>query len=358
MNRIIISEEQSKDFCSQLFQKIGASREHADIVAEHLTMAELRGLASHGLSRIPFYTAKLEHGGYNKNPSMKVLKEHDSTALLDADDALGAVSGKYALELCIKKARKAGCASVAVTHANHYGFLAYYTMMAAEQNMIGFTMCNAGASTAIWGTNERVLGTNPFSVAIPANKKRPIVYDGATSVVAQGKVAVAQIENKPIPGHWAFNKSGKPTTIASEAIAGTMRPFGDYKGSGIAILISLICAGLGGVAFDMEEENLRRIKDLSAGSDLSHFFTVIDISAFTDVESFKNRVDTFIDIAKKLNRAPGFDEIYMPGEIEFNKTDYFRAQGGFEIGPNLFSELKTIGDKYGLKYDMNVWVCD
>ena len=355
MSRIIIPEEESRSFVSQLFQTIGSDKKHADIVADHLTMAELRGQDSHGLSRIPFYTKKFEHGGYKANPDMRILKEDASTILLDADDALGVVSGSYAMALCMEKARKTGCASIAVTHSNHIGFLAYYTKMAVQRNMIGLALCNAGSSTAVWGTLERVLGTNPFSIGIPADKHLPVILDCATSVVAQGKVAVAQTENKPIPSHWAYGRDGEPTTVASEAMEGTMRPFGDYKGSGIAIAISLICAGLTGVPFDMEEENLRRIKDYSVGSELSAFFSVIDISKFTNVDQFKCRVDTFIDTVKSFKLAPYADHIYMPGEIEFNNVEANRAVGGFKIGPNLYANLKEIRDKYGVKFDMESW---
>jgi LDH2 family malate/lactate/ureidoglycolate dehydrogenase len=356
MNEIRIPEEQAIQFCSGLFQKIGASKEHADIVGDHLVFAELRGLYSHGLSRVMAYSEKLEKGAYNKKPCMKAVKESAGTATLDADKAFGAVSGIYAMELCMEKAKKNGVASVAVKNANHYGCLAYYTLAAAKKGMIGFTMCNCSAGTSVWGSNDRVLGTNPFSVAIPADKKWPIVYDGATSVVAQGKVAVAHIEKRSIPGHWCYDKEGSPTTDGSAAFFGTMRPFGDYKGSGIAMLISLLCAGLCDGYFDMEEEMLRLEQDLSAGGNLSDFFTVIDIAAFTDPEKFRRRVDTFIDLVKRSRKTPETAEIYVPGELEFSKVEEFRAQGGFTIGPNLFGELKASRDKYGLTFDMDQWV--
>jgi LDH2 family malate/lactate/ureidoglycolate dehydrogenase len=356
MGEIRVPEEQSTQFCSGLFQKIGASREHADIVGDHLTFSELRGLYSHGLSRVMTYSERLEKGAYNKNPHIRVVKEGAGTATLDADKAFGAVSGVYAMELCMEKAKKNGTASVAVKNANHYGCLAYYTLAAAKRGMIGFTMCNCSASTSVWGSNGRVLGTNPFSVAIPADKKRPVVYDGATSVVAQGKVAVANIEKRSIPGHWCYDKEGNPTSDGTAAFHGAMRPFGDYKGSGISMLIALICAGLCDTYFDMEEEMLRLEQDLSAGGNLSDFFTVIDIAAFTDPEKFKRRVDVFVDLVKMSRRITGTAEIYVPGELEFNKVEEFRARGGFTIGPNLFAGLKAARDRYGFDFDMDRWV--
>lgn len=354
MKRILLSEAQSRDYLSRLFQHMGSSAAQSEIVADHLTLAEMRGLASHGLSRIPFYTRKLRAGGYNAHPNFTVMRETSSTVLLDADNAIGLVSSTFAMQLCIEKARKTGCASVSVTHANHIGFLAYYTMMAARENMIGLAICNAGACTAVWGTNQRVLGTDPLSVALPALNHPPVVFDAATSVVAQGKIAVAAMEGNPIPDNWAFGPNGRPTTNANEALEGTMRPFGDYKGSGLAVIIALITAGLGGVAFDMEEENLRRAREDALGSDLSDFFAVVDISAFADVPAFRSRVDSFIDLVKAFRPAPGFDEILMPGEIEWRKCEKARA-GGFEIGENLYRVLQETNRDLGFKYDISAW---
>lgn len=354
MMSIRVSEAQSRDYLFRLFQHMGSSAAQSEIVADHLTLAEMRGLASHGLSRIPFYTRKLRAGGYNAQPNFTVLRETPSTALLDADNAIGLVSGTFAMQLCIEKARNTGCASVSVTHANHIGYLAYYTMMAAKENMIGLTVCNAGACTAVWGTNQRVLGTDPVSIAIPAMQNPPVVFDAATSIVAQGKVAVAKIEGKPIPDTWAFGPDGQPTAVASEALEGAMRPFGDYKGSGLAIMICLIAAGLGGVAFDMEEENLRRIREDALGSDLADFFTVIDPSAFTDVSTFRARVDSFISLVKAFRPAQGFDEILMPGEIEWRRYEKARVNG-FEIGENLYQALTETNRSLGFEYDTSAW---
>lgn len=356
MSGIFLTEQESRQFVSILFQKIGASKAHADMVADHLTMAELRGQASHGLSRIPFYTSKLRHGGYKIHPQLSILSETDSSALVDGDDALGVVAGTYGMELCIDKAAQTGSAVVAVAHSNHIGFLAYYTMLAAKRDMIGMAICNSGASTAVAGTTKPVLGTNPFSIAVPAKACRPVVLDCATSVVAQGKVAVASIEGKSIPGHWAYDQDGQPTTTARDALAGTMRPFGDYKGSGISIMISLICCCLTGMPFDMEDETMQRIHDLTAGSSMADLFLAIDISAFTAIDNFKTRVDKFIRIVKQYEQIPGISEIYMPGEKEFEQVTLHQKTGGFEIGLNLFQKLKEVSASFHLSYDFDSWI--
>lgn len=356
MEKIVISEEESKNFITELFQKAGVSKEQGEIVADHLTMAEMRGQASHGLNRIPFYLEKLEGGGYQAAPNMRIVKETKSTILLDGDHGIGIISAVAAMKKSMKKAKQTGCGITAVKNCNHIGFLAYYTMMAAREGMIGGAICNAGASTAVFGTYQAVLGTNPFSVALPADKKAMVVLDCATSIVAQGKVAIANRENKKIPKTWAYDKDGNITDSPKEALEGSMRPFGDYKGSGLGMIISMLTSGLTGMPFDMEKENLERISDSSAGSALAAQFWAVDISAFTDLESFKSRIDDFIGYVKHCNPFPGIQEIFIPGEKEFYEEKRNREKNGFEIGRGLYRKLSEIASKYGLNYDMKNWL--
>ncbi len=352
----VLTERQSFDFVSALFQALGLDAAQAAIVADHLTQAEMRCLASHGLSRVPIYARRLQRGGCKLNPDIRVICEKGASALVDGDDAMGAVSASFAMRLAIDKARTAGSATVALKNANHIGFLAYYTQMAAREGMLGMAICNSGASSAVWGTRERVLGTNPLSIALPTGGE-PIAFDAATSVVAQGKVAVAALEGRPIPDTWAYDPEGHPTTVAADALRGTMRPAGDYKGSGIAMMISLISAGLTGMPFDMEEETFARIADEARGSAIGAFFVAVDIGAFLDVQAFEARADVFSHQVKRFPCAPGFDEILLPGEIEQRATARARAQG-FTIGDQLREVLRTLGQSHGLGGQVDSWALD
>jgi LDH2 family malate/lactate/ureidoglycolate dehydrogenase len=279
-----------------------------------------------------------------------VLRESPGALVVDGDAAFGAVSAKYGMERCIEKARLNGSACVSVIHGNHCGFMAYYTMMAAKENMIGLALTNSMKNVTVWGTFRPFMGTNPLSVAIPAASERDVVFDAATSVVASGKLTVAQLEGKPIPDHWAVDSEGHSTTDPVAAAGGAMLPAGMYKGSGIAMLISLICAGLGDLPFDYElfEERV----NASACSDVGFFFHVINIAAFTDVGRFKDRVDGFIRTVKRLETAPGFEEVLMPGEKEFLFEEKCRKAGGFEIGLQLYEKLRDIGESLGLSLDV------
>ena len=247
-------------------------------------------------------------------------------------------------------------ASVSVTHANHIGFLAYYTMMAAKENMIGLAICNAGACTAVWGTNQRVLGTDPLSVALPALNHPSVVFDAATSVVAQGKSGGGRHRGKAHSGQLGVRaRRPNPPQPPPRRWRGPMRPFGDYKGSGLAIIIALITAGLGGVAFDMEQENLLRIRErtrwartcrISLWWSTSPPLLMSPRSAAGSIPSST--------LSRRFGPAPGFDEILMPGEIEWRKCEKARA-GGFEIGENLYHVLRQTNRDLGFEYDISAW---
>lgn len=354
--RIIIPEDQSKDYVSRLFQKLGAKKEDADIMGDHLTMAEMRGIYSHGLSRIPIYTSRLEQGGFNPNPEMKIEKDYPGSFMLDADWAFGPVSGKFAMDRLIERAKTTGFASCVITKSNHWGFLGYYPMMALPHDMIGFAFCNANGTTSIYGSPHRFVGTSPMSVAVPAGKQLSIVYDGASSTVAMGKVSVANMEGRSIPDDWTYDKDGKLTTNPADALTGggCMQAFGGYKGSGIAILISSLSAALSGMPNDFKNDDSSPASPNNVGGVMQ----VIDPSKFRDIADFKASIDEFIAAAKAQPKGEGVEEIYMPGEIEFNKVKFFREQGGFEVGPGLYQALQDAAKQYGLSYDFSGWVRD
>ena len=349
---IIIPEEQSKEYVSLLFQKLGASKEDSDIMGDHLTMAEMRGIYSHGLSRIPVYTGRLEGGGFNANAKMKIVKDYPGSFMLDADRGFGPSSGKFAMDKLVEKAKTTGFASAVITNSNHWGFLGYYPLMALEHDMVGFAFCNANKTTSIYGSPFRFVGTSPMSVAIPAGRCDPIVFDAASSTVAMGKVSVAKLEGRDIPVDWTYNKDGKETTNPADALQdGCMRAFGGYKGSGIATLISALSAALAAMPNDFQNDDSAP----SSSNNVGGVMQVIDISKFRDINEFKAQIDEFITAAKAQPKGEGVEEIYMPGEIEFNKMRAFRSQGGFEIGPALFTALKDTAAKFGLSYDFGGW---
>jgi LDH2 family malate/lactate/ureidoglycolate dehydrogenase len=351
MSRIIIPEDQSREFVSRLFQQLGAGKDHADTMGDHLTMAELRGVYSHGLIRIKSYVEKVKGGGYRTNPNIQFVKKNTASAILGADNGFGPVTSKLGMEYCIKTAKEHGTGSVIIKNSNHWGFLAYYPLMALKEDMIAFICCNAGPTTAIFGSTKLFSGTSPFCAVLPAARHDPLVLDLSCSMVAQGKIFVSAIEGKPIPETWAYDKNGDPTTDAKAALEGVMRPFGEYKGSSIAIIISLLTSGLAGMPIDIENTSG---SDPAKGNEVGGFMNVIDISKFRDIKEFKEQVDHYIDLAKQLPKSPGVKEIYMPGELEWINYRKNKAEG-VSIGPKLFEELKAVAKDCGFSYNFEGW---
>ena len=334
---------------ARVFEGAGASPEHAAAVAENLVLAELRGVASHGLSRVKVYCDRLDSKLINLNPEYK-FTQNGSAIVMDADNGLGAPAGVAGMDKTIEAARQYGVAACAVGNANHFGIAAYYGMRALAHDMIGMAFTSAPSNVAPWGGIKAYIGTNPLCYAVPAGERRPIVFDAATSIVARGKIILAGIEGKPIPDGWALDRNGNPTSDTAEALAGTVLPFGTYKGYGISIFIDILCAMLSGAEFG------RHIGELYANSgtrqNLGHFFVALDISKFTDVGLFKRRVDQMIDEIKANPRAPGVEEIYLPGEIEFDNEEINRKRG-LEIGRGVMAELAGACARYQLSLDPN-----
>ncbi len=341
MSKIRISPQKLKNFCSEVLQKSDVLEAEANIVADNLIEAELRGVRSHGVSLLKGYTEQLKKGAINTKPELKTLQEGISFGVLDADYALGAVAGRKAMEQCLGKARDTGIGCVTVTKATHFGMAAYYSMMALEKEMIGIALCNSGSIMAAYGGINRVLGTNPISIAVPSEGLFPLVYDGATSEAAYGKIVIAALENRSIPEGWALNPQGKVTTDAKEALQGTLLPFGGYKGSGLAIMVQILSAVLSG-AF------LNEFTGRGAYSgQVGYFFGAIDVSRFIDLKLFKKGIAKISAEVKASKLAQDTKTLYLPGEIEFiRKTENLRL--GIELNEGILRNLTQLGLDFGL----------
>jgi LDH2 family malate/lactate/ureidoglycolate dehydrogenase len=346
MADIILRPKKGMDFCTEAFMATGVPEPDAKLVAQNLVEAELRGHPSHGMSRLKFYIAKLEHGGFKARPNIKILKDRPSMLLMDSDLSLGAVAGKQAMSICIEKAKKTGVAVASVRNANHFGIAAFYAMMALEHNMIGFTTCNANKLQAVHGGASPLLGTNPIAIAVPAGKRYPLVYDGATSTVASGKMIVADIEGKAIPLGWALDAAGKPTTNPKAGLTGVLLPLGGYKGSGLAVMVDVLSAVLSGAMTSPHVNELRANPE--KGQMSGFFFGAIDIASFDDVDAFKAEIDRLIDELKGSKKMEGVEEIFMPGEIEFRSHEKL-SKTGFKIGPGVHNDLMQIKERFNLK---------
>jgi LDH2 family malate/lactate/ureidoglycolate dehydrogenase len=335
-------------FCMQVFEKLGVPHADAMITSDAIVGSNLRGLDTHGVLRIPVYAAKLKGGFINARLNLSPLRETAATAIIDGGNGLGQVIGYRAMEIAIRKAREVGVSFVSVRNSNHFGTCAHYSMMALPQNMIGIALTNASAQIAPTGGAQKMLANNPWSVAVPAGKRLPVVLDMANSVVARGKIRLAAKEGRSIPNDWAVNQNGEPTTDPKEALAGLLLPIGGYKGYGITLMVDLLTGVLANSGYGPRVEGLDIVEAISG---VGHSFLAVDISAFDDVTAFKARVDGYIDEIKGSRKAKGVEEIYLPGELEFLK-ERERRQEGIPLHINVVKDLRAIADEMGIALDL------
>ena len=337
-----------KTFCSEVFKKLGVPQGDAEVAADSLVTANLRGVDTHGVMRMPYYTAKLRSGVINPRANVVPVRETVATAMLDGQNGLGQVVASHAMQVAIRKAKEAGVAWVSVRNSNHLGACAYYSMMALAHDMIGLIATNASPRLAPTGGAERLFGNNPWSIAVPAGERLPVVLDLANSVVAAGKIRIALKEGKPIPEGWALNKDGEPTTDPQEALKGILLAIGGYKGYGITLMVDLLT---GVLADSNYGPRVKGMEVDSAVAGTAHTFMALDISAFGDVDAFKARMDGYIDEIKSSRKAKGSNVIYLPGELEFIK-ERERKETGIPLQTKVAEDLQKIGKEYGVPWEM------
>lgn len=345
----LIQADCLRNYCTELFRKVGVPADEAYRNADNLVDADLKGIESHGVSRMPIYLKRLRMGIVKLKTELKVVTESPGTAVYDAGNSMGAAASYKIMEAAIEKARNTGIAFITARNSNHYSAAAYFAQMALPHDMIGFTASNGPARMAPWGGTEPMFGTSPLAFAIPAGQELPIIGDMASCVVARGKIILAAKKGQPIPIGWARNKAGEDTTDAKEALEGTVLPFAGPKGYAIATMIEVLTGILAGSLFTTG------IKDLYADFEnptcTSHYFGAINVAAFGPVAEFKERMDEFIRSVKANPKAKGVEEIFLPGEIEL-RLKKRRLAEGIPVARVTLDDLKREGEQSGLPYDL------
>ncbi len=329
-----------------VFERLGCSAHDADLVADTLVEADLRGVYSHGVARVPIYALRLERGGCNPRPSLTIERENAATALVDGDFGLGQVVSQFAMQVALDKAATAGTSYVAVKRSNHHGAAAYWAMQALPRDMIGIaSTVSASNIMAPWGSRTPLLGNNPIAYAIPAGEEQPIVLDMATSVVARGKIMVAATEGRPIPAGWAIDREGRPTTDPRAALEGLVLPIAGPKGSGLSLVYGILGGLLPGADFGRQVGSMFGQPDQPQS--VGHFFQAIDIAAFRPVAEFKAELDQAIRDFKAAERVPGVEEILLPGEPEARHRARALREG-ILLGAGVVAELDEVGRRVGV----------
>jgi LDH2 family malate/lactate/ureidoglycolate dehydrogenase len=335
-------------FCVAVLEKAGVSRQNAEIVAHSLLAANLRGVDTHGITRLPIYVERLKAGLTNGHTQGVPVSETSTTAVYDGQDGLGQVVGTKAMQLAIRKAEAAGVGMVTARNSTHYGTAAYYAMMALDKDMIGIALTNSPSLMAPWGGRKAFLGTNPLAIAVPAGKQKPFVLDMATSVVARGAIILAAKKGETIPISWGLNKDGEPTTSAKEANEGALLPLGGHKGFGLAMAIEVLTATLAGGPFGPHIGELYNNPTRNQG--VGHFFGAIRIDRFRPVTEFKADMDAMIQEVKTQPLAKNFAEIMVAGEPE-HRTEQERRGNGVPLSDAVVSDLTKLGASIGVPFE-------
>jgi L-2-hydroxycarboxylate dehydrogenase (NAD+) len=341
---VILTLERERSIIRSLLRRLGASEEEASATADVLAEGDLRGFASHGLLRLPYILRALKRGKIIANAKVKVVKKAPATALIDGGHGLGHYIAMRAMRLAIEKARKQGIGAVGVYNSNHFGIAGYYAEMATREGLVGLVTTTTDALVHPWGGVEPLLGTNALAVGIPADPN-PILLDMAMSVAARGKLVEAMKKGKQIPKGWAVDSEGRPTTDPKKGLDGALSPFGGIKGYGLALVLELLAGPLVGAAAGKEVHGtLEPVKGFCTKGD---FMIAINPAMFVPAGEFKARVKKFLTQLKASRKAPGVEEILVPGEPEF-RTREKRLREGIPIADEVWSEIEQIAKELGV----------
>lgn len=320
----IISSTELLRRVTAVFERCTMRPEDAALLAESLVVADVRGVHSHGVLRIPDYVRKLTQDGVDPRGRPFVAKEKGAVAVVDGGNAMGQITCAFAMKDAISRAAALGIGAVAIRGSNHCGALFFTAMQAVRAGMIGVVGTNALPTMAPWGGRDKILGINPIAVAIPSGTEPPIVFDAAFSASSHGKIRVYHQKGLPIPEGWAFDANGQPTTDAARAIDGLLQPIGMFKGVGLAVVVGILSSMLSGAAFGTELGNM--VDGARPGAD-GHFVMAIDVGAFEDSQRFRERVDGVVRQIRESRPAPGYTRCYAPGELEHELQQEYSANG-------------------------------
>lgn len=335
-NDIRVSQPELLELVTAVFAATGMKDEHAALLADSLVLADLEGVHSHGILRVPEYVKKLAEEGVDPKGQPKVVKDAVAAMVVDGGNSMGQIGMSFAMDKVIERAAETGIAAAAVRGSNHSGAMSYYVRRAVAKDMIGIATTNALPTMAPIGGAERIVGINPVGYGVPAGKEHPIIYDAAFGATAHGKIRVYAQKNLPIPEGWAQDSNGEPTTDAVKAIDGLIQPVGGYKGIGMAMVMGIMSSMLSGAAYGTELGDL--YEGPKAGQD-GHFVAAINIAAFEDIDRFKERVDAAVREQHETRKAPGIDQIFVPGEIESEKRGRY-MRDGIPLNPVGLADLK------------------
>nr|WKN37107.1 Ldh family oxidoreductase [Tunicatimonas sp. TK19036] len=347
------------NFSKSIFLKIGCSPEHAQLAATVLSSADLRGVDSHGIARLIGYVRLWEKGRINAKPNITIVHETPSTAVVDGDQGLGLVVAPFAMEIAMEKAKNVGTGWVSIRNSNHFGIAGYHAMLPLQQDMIGMAMTNASPLVAPTFSTDRLLGTNPIAVAVPAGNEPPFVADFATTTAANGKLEILQRKNEMAPTGWVQTKEGNPSQDPHEVAQGGAllplggdRDHGSHKGYCLGAWVDIFSAVLSGANYGPWVPPFVAFLEPSSnpvGQGIGHFVGAMRADAFRPIDEFKSHMDQWITTFRNAKTVEGQEKVLVPGDPE-REQERLRRNEGIALLPPVVKSLQELSEKFQVEF--------
>ena len=345
-------------FTKNILAAMGHSAEDAQMGADVLLSADLRGVDSHGVARLHGYVRLMDAGRMNAKPNVRIEHETPSTATVDGDAGLGLVVAPKAMKIAIEKARNVGTGWVAVNNSNHFGIAGFHAMMALEHDMIGIALTNATPTTAPTFSKERMLGTNPIAVAFPGLHQPPFIADFSTTAAAVGKLEILQRKKQDAPQGWIQDKDGNSINDAfGLKTGGSLLPLGSdrlhssHKGYCLGSVVDILTAVLSGANYGPWVPPFLAfmpVSDQQVGKGIGHFVGAMRIDAFRPADEFKKHMDNWVETFRKAKPVDEHQKVLIPGDIEREMTED-RMKNGIPLLQAVVDDLQVLGERFGVK---------
>ncbi|MCM1568352.1 MAG: Ldh family oxidoreductase [Roseburia sp.] len=311
-----VSLEKIDHITKYVLLKCGVDKDSIEIIQQTIRFANRRGVATHGVGRLPLYVKKIQSGTLNPVNCMEQVSSSGAVAVYDAHNGFGQVAAEWAMKDCLERAGTTGIAAVGVRNSHNFGMAGYFGEMAARQGMAAIIFANAAPAIAPTGGAKPLLGTNPLCYAFPGSDTQPpVILDMATSVAARGKIRLAAKNGEKIPLDWAMDKNGKPTEDPNEALAGSLFPIGGYKGYGLALFVDMFAGLLTGSAYAGGVQPLSKTEVPSRNG---HLFITLDVKKFVDEAEYRTRLDI---LRREILSCGAPGNVLFPGERGYRETD-------------------------------------
>ncbi len=356
--RINVKTKELEDFTISVLKGHGLNEKDAVITASVLLSADRRGIESHGVARLKRYVDGLKSGIIKLNPDVKTIKETPVSLVVDGGGGMGQPITYNVMKKCMEKAKTSMMCFASIRNSNHYGIAGYYSLMALEEDLIGISLTNSAPLVVPTFAKDAVVGTNPISIGVPADKQRPFLLDMATSTVPRGKLEVYSRKEEPMPDSWATDAKGIPTKDSLEVLdnllnrkGGGLLPLGGgtemtggHKGYGLGAIVDIFCGVLSSGAVGKDVYGKK-----GEPPEVAHFIGAINPEAFMGTDEIKKNMDNYIEMLKGSNKAEGQDRIYVAGEKEYIADE--KNSEKLSIQSKVFDILNELGDEFNLKLE-------